>query len=702
MSGFRSMPSAEVSERALQFTDDFGDARVPGAVVGSKTDSGHTRLGIDRESVISIDHGALRIAPLIEAGFGRAALAYGPFPQRAGLAFAVRMLNGHNTAQAETLPDSFRARISRWLKGSGTDPRWRRVLQFVRSGRVQRTLRQFRWWKRTALGREIATLNENLAVGWFAKDVVPDPTNDGAAFVMHALGPENGELRIGGLGHPIRALRGVQNLPLYLLAISRAEGMVYYVASVEGARGLGSYPLLRPIGVGKALEAKEVYLGIHQSVIGQIGFRLDTRVQSVRVAQLEGYDSWFGGATVADTLTGKGMLAETKPDVGGHWHLLDGQARRATDGVVSERDSTFAIVRPDVVAGMIHAVICDGVLGACDIGFVFRFRDPQNYWAVRFSDGTCEVIQVSEGETRAKSSQKYEVSSSATHHFQMLDDGIRITACLNGMPIAVVGAPEELVDGVGAVGFALDDSRGKAAIRSFEVHPRNISIPSALELDPPWLRRGNCTVLEEGFAGESGDLQGRFTSVGGQEWKRTIGKGTIEISGQNSGRVRGSVKEPCPERTAYTVRWMNHEFVDLEVTITPSGKGRGDKNQSTAGLILHQDDDNYVICNFWLSDSYAGGSVSTFFKFRGFEDLYDAVWTNIGDRIAHGKPTRLRLCSDGTQYLIFLDDEPVLYRAFRDVYPEFDKLAIARVGLVANWEWGLDTGSIFQEFKARS
>jgi hypothetical protein len=147
---------------------------------------------------------------------------------------------------------------------------------------------------------------------------------------------------------------------------------------------------------------------------------------------------------------------------------------------------------------------------------------------------------------------------------------------------------------------------------------------------------------------------------------------------------------------------MHPGFTDLEVTITPPGSSRGARHQSTAGLIVFQDDDNYFICNFWLSDSYAGGSVSTFFKYRGFEDLYDAVWTNIGNRISHGLPTRLRVCCDGKQYLVFLNDEPVLYRAFRDVYSDFEPLAIKRVGLVANWEWGCDTGSVFEDFKAHS
>jgi hypothetical protein len=62
---------------------------------------------------------------------------------------------------------------------------------------------------------------------------------------------------------------------------------------------------------------------------------------------------------------------------------------------------------------------------------------------------------------------------------------------------------------------------------------------------------------------------------------------------------------------------------------------------------------------------------------------------------------RLGLSSDGDRYLAFIDDEPVLYRAFRDVYPDASRLQIRKVGIVANWEFGTDTGSTFQHFIAR-
>jgi hypothetical protein len=139
----------------------------------------------------------------------------------------------------------------------------------------------------------------------------------------------------------------------------------------------------------------------------------------------------------------------------------------------------------------------------------------------------------------------------------------------------------------------------------------------------------------------------------------------------------------------------------MEVTITPPGSRRGEKERTTAGFILYQDPSNYVTLNAYRSDYYPAGSVSTFFKFGGFEDVYDAVWSNVANRINYGKPLRLRLCCDGDQYMVFINDETVLYRAFRDVYPDLARLEIRKVGIIANWEFGTDTGSRFEDFRVR-
>jgi hypothetical protein len=66
-----------------------------------------------------------------------------------------------------------------------------------------------------------------------------------------------------------------------------------------------------------------------------------------------------------------------------------------------------------------------------------------------------------------------------------------------------------------------------------------------------------------------------------------------------------------------------------------------------------------------------------------------------------GVPHDFRVVCDGRRFLAFIDREPILYRALSDVYPQWNDFQIRRVGIVANWEWGNDTGSVFQNFVAR-
>ena len=170
------------------------------------------------------------------------------------------------------------------------------------------------------------------------------------------------------------------------------------------------------------------------------------------------------------------------------------------------------------------------------------------------------------------------------------------------------------------------------------------------------------------------------------------------LPGDGGVTVVATPDQPAANRTAYGIDWPDPEFADLSVLILPAGTQRGQRHTPRGGLIFWQDEKNYFIVNNWLDDSYGGGSISSFFYFRGFEDIYDAVWTNVNDRLFFGRPNRLRVVCDGRQFRAYLDGSLVLYRAFRDIYPKFDRLRINKVGLIANWEWGRDTGSRFLSF----
>jgi hypothetical protein len=121
----------------------------------------------------------------------------------------------------------------------------------------------------------------------------------------------------------------------------------------------------------------------------------------------------------------------------------------------------------------------------------------------------------------------------------------------------------------------------------------------------------------------------------------------------------------------------------------PARRARG-------GLIFWQDTENYFIVNTWLDNSHDDqfkncGAVSTFFTFNGFEDVYDAIWTNLSDGIRQGRPCTLRVVCDGRQYRAYVDGKPVIYRAFDDVYPGVPPLRLNRIGIVAS-QLGMGAG----------
>lgn len=690
----------------LELVDDFADDCAMGDVIYGITRSGHRRLGIDIEKIMSVDNGSLRIAPLIKTGFGRAAISYGPFSKKNGFAFAVSILNGHNTSQAEQLPDTFRERIDYWIRGSENDPKLQRLFCWLRSGRVKRTLRQFRWWKHNAKGSNpVPLLNENLAVGLFSDEYVPDPRLEGHSFIMHALGAENGELWIGQNGCRNRVLRGVQNLPLYLVGVLREGGIVYYISSIDGVPGVANYPEFQPVAVEYGPLPPTLYLGIHQGVLGQIGFRLDTRINEVRVGHLCGYESWFGGAHAADILSGKRIFELSQAETGGEWQIFEMNTQHIVPGANEPKKEKIAIIDPGAPSGLIHAEIQIDKDSFTESELVWRFIDENNYWLLKITSRTCEIVLVSEGIRRILAKKEYvKHFSGGIHRLQVLDTGNEIMAYCDGEPLTDSWVRETRFEAATGIGIILrETNKGDfGTVRRFEAHPRCCRFPECLNMGSPWLPKGNGFFIADDFDGPKGDLQGRKVSIGEQHWARAIGSGVIELTGDGRARIRGSVEEPSPGRTAYCIDWVNPEFADLEVTITPPGSRKGEGERGMAGFILYQDNDNYVTINIWRTDYYDGSSISTFFKYDGFEDLYDAIWTNVGDRVFYGKPSRLRLVCDGEQYLVFVNDEPVLYRAFRDVYPDFRRLVIRKVGLLANWEFGTDTGSRFEQFKART
>jgi hypothetical protein len=661
-------------------------------------------MGVDKEGVIGIDNGALRIAPLIDPGWGRAGIAYGPFERRNGRAFAVFMVNCHNTSQSENLRESFRDRCDRWLRGPDLYSRSRRLWQWLLSRRKTRMLRQWKWWRRIAVSAPpVPRIDENLAIGWFTDQAPDNPLIQGNGLVMHATGAENGELwaRVGQSMLP--AIRSIQNLQIHYVVVLRDRGAAYYASSVDGANGLAPYPAMRLLAIDAFNDETSLYAGVSQATLGQIGFRLDTRIYGTRVADVPQWGAWYGTAHAADRLDGSGTLSGSAAEIGGVWQAATGGFERSAGGAVAVEDGSLALLRADHASGLIHVVIQCSVGESRSAGLVWRYADSQNFWQVTASASGCELALHETGHaTTVARTDLARLHANRLHSLQVVDEGRRFSIFLDGILLFGERFADDRHAQATGVGVVVPLADMGVLLSRFEAHPMQCRLPAQLDQGRPWWRLGESLVIADDFEGAAGDLDGRPTALGAQHWRRTIGSGHIDVTGEGSARFRASPAQRVPGRLAYTLDWAHPNFADLEVEITPAGTGPGQGQHGLCGFILWQDPDNYVMLNIWRNEVYDGASISTFFQLDGFEDLYDAIWANVGNRVYWGRPHRLRIAFDGMHYMAFVDDEPVLYRALTDVYPDAKRLLIRRVGLLGNWEWGTDTGSTFRRFRARA
>lgn len=655
--------------------DRFSQDAPRGDVDATRADDGTPRRVIDAEGVVAIDHGALRIGTLARPGWGRAGLSYGPFPARPGLTLAVAMLNGHNTSQ--TLPtQGLLKQVYRFLRGGNAHTLLRQVAALAHYPAREGLARRIACWSGARKAGQGPSINDNLRVGFFRDGA--DALGDQVSFVMHAASQDCGELRFsrGGDVPATSLLRGVQNVEaLYVVAL-REGSVVAYVALPAHARGGSPEGTMRPVSIeplpSEHGEFGEVHAAIHQSVLGEIGFAVDSRVRAVAVDVVESLAFRFAGAHASDD------------------HALPWTRR-----------GTFQWATPNQLTGLIHADlnIEDGAGG----GLAWRVRDEANHWRLRATDGRFVVEYVEAGRAQR-------VAAVAGHHVRpgsvlIIDDGRFLGVRVAGHETDPAWIEDERLGDERGVGMVLDE-RGRANVRAWEAHPRHVPIPDSLRIARAWTPRSGPERVKDVFDGSPGPLEGRPVPPAARRgavgvWERSLGPGRFVVEPGGSARVVGHVGSPCPGRTLYTLPWPDTAFADLEVTMTPPGTARGQKHEGRGGLVFWQDHDNYLIVNLWLHDGYAGASISSFPIVGGFDDIYNAVWSNVGSRVTWGRPFRLGVVFDGNRYFARVDGEPVIMRALTDVYPGAPRLKIRRVGLAANWEWGLDTGTRFHEFVAR-
>jgi len=601
--------------------DRFTQEVLSGEVVGSPSDCGVMRLGLDAEAKISVEAGGMRFAPLVTPGWGRQGIAYGPFIRQAGLALGVFMLNGHNNSQAS--PE----RPTLWQRGS-KNPRTPLKAHFSHD-----------------------LLLENLAVGWFDHPVSDRPLEAGQAFVMQGHPVANGRLcaaKVQGLHH---LLLGIPNVPLYLLVVQRDKGAAFYAGSLEGSRHLPALPRLRPLAIDPyELGAQEVYACIYQSVLGERGYRADTRVYGVRATVIP---EWQGHGTA--------LVVDPQPQLG----------RKAALGGRWQLSSPGMLQWPDEPGGLFHVRLTPPA------SLIWRYRDPEHYLALELNPREARLCLRFGAKQYVLAAEPHTLNPLEPRWVQVLDDGQALSIILDGRPLFREGPLYELrlsqETGVGLRGQAAD----------LEVHPREIRLPPTLELGQPWQVKGQQTVFAPYLNQASDSLL--------VTWEPTSGPGILTLA-EGGLTIEGA----GPERTAYTIPWDNPHLADLESEILPPCPHKG--VQSRAGVCFWQDEKHHLVVALSLDETER--AVVGMLRFAGYEDPLGRVWTNVPDRLYHGVPVRLRVVCDGEQFLAYLDDEPVLYRALHDIYPGADRLHIRRVGLALSG-YAEDSGSIFRTWIAR-
>lgn len=554
-----------------------------------------------------------------------------------------------------------------------------------------------RWLRSSRPFYRRSDLNENLALGWFRTGAPTDPLVESCCYIVHAALGHNGELWARAGNGCLRAFRGLKNVRLFYVVALRERGAVYYISGGQGVRGVAATPMMRPVAIDPFDECADLYAGVHQSALGQIGFRVDTRVHEIRIDRAPELSSRFGTAQFGDALTAPSDAAAH--EVGDPWQVVCGRIVLGPAGAEAAGGGAQAIVALPARSGLLHAVFETGDRpGAA--GLVWRHRDHANFWVLKITPEAALLIEVAEGSPEVVATDRLRrLRPNARHSVQILDAAGQVGCHLDGVLLFERWIAEPSMAGTG-VGVWFGEE-GDVRVRDFEAHACEVPMPERLRFEAPWRRLGKRAEIRETFDGAAADLAGRQPSQGTGRWERTLGNGMILTESGLGARVRADVATPNAGRTVYTLPWERPEFADVEVTVVPPGTGRGQQQRCRAGLVLWQNAENYLCFSVYLDDNYDGASIALFTKRYGFEELYDAIWTMVGDDISWGKPFQLRVACDCTDFVVYVNDQPVMERALTDIYPDDCPMRIDRVGLVVNWEWGDDTGSIFGHFVAR-
>lgn len=624
----------------------------------------------------------MRFRPPCQPGWGRQSAAFGPFKRQNGLSASLLITNGHHGSETMQPWPTLGRYLAQWVCGTQIDPPLGRFLAWRPKQQRDRVSRRLAAWAgQRQTSRAGMQVEENLALGWFSETAPDTPVGRGHGIAIRSTGATNGEMLPGNgrWRHPL--LSGIQNLPLHVVVVLRPQGAILLAASLQGNKILPPIGQLRPLFIEAAGQEPVLWAGVQQAAAGQVGWGVDTRLHALHVARPTQWSAWYTTAHIADRL----------PRL----------AAKAEQGCVWWGGQDIVMQRAPAPTGLVHAEVS----GTIECGVVFRGEDPQSAFVLKSSPEETLLQHIEKGVITASWSGAGRATQ-GTASLQVADDGTTIAVFLDGrrvigpLPVAHYG------DACGVGVFRPPSS----SVTSFEAHPRQLECPPELAVQSPDLPQGVLCELDVSFDQPAADLSGMQTKLG--PWEPTLTGPplrvtpdglSLELSQARPARnALAKLIKAGGTRSGYTVAWPDPSLADVTLTVLPPGTSRFQGHSGRAGIVFYQDADNLVIVNTWLDDNYDGTSISSFFRLGGFEEVFDAVWTNVGRRITWGIPYDLRVSFDGDAFVAWVDREPVLHRRLSDVYPTRAPLRINRIGLVSNWEFGQDTGSLVKRIVANS
>lgn len=431
---------------------------------------------VDTESIISIDHGALRIKDATTGGWQRHGIV-ASLTRAAGLAIAYRFVDG-----------------------------------------------------------DVQTTGEHIAVGVFTSNNPADPTNDGHAVVVEGNGTKAGRFRVNLSSDATGLFQSIKQVEMLLIVVLRATGAAYYIAAPTNARGVGktAHPAVRPIGINPGGSDATVYPSLWQN--DGTGALTSTRLFDLAAYQVDDWANWYGAAQTADNLSGgSGSINGVTADIGGSWTLQSGTM--ALDATGAKASAAALATLPCVAtSGLIKMTVQTGSPVGWAI-LAFRFQDANNYWWFGATSNQVTLRRTVGGvDTTVASSGVPFLIANATNTLQVIDDGSEIHCFLNGTEVPGIGGyTSTILASATGVGIRFI-SAANVWVSDIEAHARSISLPAPIRFalfDPT----GETTVATDDFSGAVADLLGKTTTTGGLVWSRQNGSGNIALTGSGTAQI---------------------------------------------------------------------------------------------------------------------------------------------------------------------